>query len=337
MASLRSRGAQLAIAVAGALVLAVGLAAGGAFSGCSRSSSGGGRPSQAVTSAPYGAVAHVTAKVFARETGPRAADTWGEIEAREFIAGAFQQYSYFPLTKEFIVTKAGQRTHSANVIAVKEGESSWRLIVGAHYDSASGRQGYLDNATGIGLLLEVAARIKHESTPYTIVFVAFGAEESGMLGSDYYERTMTDIERRATLGMIDLDAVAGGDQLSVTGRFGGATWLRDDIMAAAKSLDVPLVTSPAAKGRDAGTSIALSDDLPFAEADIPTALLTSVDWEHSGSSRLVATAKDGRIWHTAKDTVNHVEKAYPGRVEGQLSDLSRLLETVLTSELEGHQ
>ena len=59
--------------------------------------------------------------------GKRPADTWGEIHAREFITGAFQQYGYFPLLDEFIATSGGRRIHSANVIALKEGDSAERF------------------------------------------------------------------------------------------------------------------------------------------------------------------------------------------------------------------
>ena len=121
-----------------------------------------------------------------RTVHPRAADTWGEIRARTFVYGAFQQYGYTPRAQEFIAVAGGKRVHSANIIAVKEGESARQLVVGAHYDSAAVGEGYLDNATGIGLLLELAARLKNRTTPYTLVFVAFGAEEEGALGSRYY-------------------------------------------------------------------------------------------------------------------------------------------------------
>ena len=43
---------------------------------------------------------------------------------------------------------------------------------------------------------------------------------------------------RATIGMIDLDAVAGGDELCGDQPLGGPTWLRDDALAAAKGLGV---------------------------------------------------------------------------------------------------
>jgi alkaline phosphatase isozyme conversion protein len=332
MTALRTRGGLLAIAVAAALVVAIGLAAAGAFGGCAGSTKKAGRPSAAVSATVHGTVATVLAKTFARTVHPRAADTWGEIRAREFVLNAFQQYSYFPRTQEFLASSPRGRVHSANIIAVKEGASAKRLVVGAHYDSAPLGEGYTDNATGIGLLLETAARIKSEVTPYTLVFVAFGAEEKGLLGSRYYVRSMNDLERRATIGMIDLDAVAGGNELSVTSRFGEATWLRDDALTAAKNLNVPLSTSPAGKGRPAGVSMAPSDDLPFALEGIATAAFTSTDWA-ADDTGLSATGA-GRLWHSRKDTVAFVEDTYPGRVKSQLADLSRLLETLLTSKLE---
>ncbi len=333
MSALATRGGQLAVAVAAVLVLAIGLAAAGAFGGCERTATKSGRPSAAVSSSPHGGVAHATAKVFARRVSPRVAGTWGEIRAREFIMGAMQQYGYFPQTMEFIVGDGKKRVHSANVVAVKEGESPRRLVVGAHYDSVAAGEGYSDNATSVGLLLEVAARVKGRPTPYTIVFVAFGAEKQGQFGAEDYWRRSTAVERRATIGMIDLDAVAGGDELSVASRAGSPDWLRDVALTAAAQLDVPLVTSPAAAGRPAGTTLAPADDLPFATEGRATAVFSAVSWEKTQGRRTAATAEGPPLWDTGRDTVAYIEDTYPGRVKAQLADLSLLLETLLTSEL----
>ena len=250
----------MAVVVAAALVLAIGLAAAGAFAGCDQPVKKIGRPSAAVASSAHGAVAYITAKTLAKSVHPRVADTWGDIRAREFITGAFQQYGYFSLTQEFISGSGAARLHSANIIAVKEGESARRLIVGAHYDSAPKSEG---------------------------------------------------------------DA-----ELQVTSRFGGPAWLRDDALAVAQDLGVPLGTSAAIDGQPAGVSLAPSDDLPFALTDVATAAFSSADREPSGG------AGDGGLWDTRVDTVAHIEKTYPGRVARQLADLSRLLETLLTSKLE---
>jgi alkaline phosphatase isozyme conversion protein len=333
VSAFRTRGGRLAIIVAAALVLVIGVAAAGIFGGRGGSRARPVRPSRAAAATRHGALAVVTAQTFARSVHPRVANTWGEIGARTFVNGVFQQYAYTPRSQEFIAGAAGRRVHSANIIAVKQGDSASQLVIGAHYDSAAVGEGYLDNATGIGLLLEMAARLKTHRTPYTLVFVAFGAEESGALGSRYYVRSLTDSELRRTIGMIDLDAVAGGDQLSVTSRFGSPTWLRDDALSAAKGLGVPLQSSPAVAGRPAGVTLASSDDDTFATAGVATASFTALDWSLSGKTGAVVTAEGGRLWHSRKDTVAYIEKKYPGRVAGQLRGLSRVLDVLLTSKL----
>lgn len=321
------------MATAAILVLVIGLAAAGVFEGWGGRRAKVGRPSAAVSSSPYGGVGAATAKVLARSVGARPADTWGEIHAREFIDSAFQQYGYFPLLQEFISRGDGRRVHSANIIALKEGESAERLVIAAHYDSVDVGQGYLDNATGVGLLLEVAARVKNLPTPYTLVFVAFGAEEDGQLGARHFLRAMDDVEREATIGMINLDAPAGGETLTVMTRLGGESWLRDVALSAAEEIGVPLYTSPEGPGRPAGTVRLPADDEPFAAAGVPTAVFSAISWEEDGR-RMTATADGRPIWHTRRDTVAFVGAEFPGRVRTQLRQMAILLETLLTSRLE---
>jgi len=262
------------------------------------------------------------ARVLATTAPSRGADTWGEIRAREFVVGTLQQYGYYPRLQEFIARHGGRRLHSANVVAVKEGAAATRLVVLAHYDAAAA-QGYRDNATGVGLLLELAARLKRRETPYTLVFVACGAGEAGSLGARHYARSMDRLEREATLGVIDLDAVAGGEGPFVAGRAGGPSWLRDDVLAAAALAGLPLAALPAGDGRPAGVATGPGDDRPFAALGLPTVLVTSPP-----ASRAAAAGDDGG------DSVAAVESSRPGRVRAQLRTLSRILETLLTSELE---
>jgi alkaline phosphatase isozyme conversion protein len=325
---LRTRGGLLAVAVAAALVVAIGLAAAGVFSG-SPSPTYTGRPSAAVSSTRHGDVAWATARTLARSVRARHANTWGEIKAREFVFSAFQQYGLLPRTQEFIVGSGSRAIHSANIIAVKQGDSARQLVVGAHYDSAGPGEGYIDNATGVGLLLEIAARVTQRPTPYTIVFVAFGDEENGCGGSRYYIEAMTGLERRATLGMIDLQSVAGGPGLVALSRAGSPAWLRDDALAAAQGLHITV---------DEGVATAASDDRSFAANGTPTVMLSSFHWKRPDAASAGANEDDAaRLVHTARDTTAYVSETYPGRVRLQLRSFSRLLETLLTAKLEKHQ
>ena len=323
--------------IAAALLAAVLVALAGVLAGCSMSSpvwpEATSRPSQEVGTSPSGTIAHATARAFAEQIHPRTADTWGEIRAREFVVGTFQQYGYEPSLQEFIVHDNGRRLHSANVLVVKEGESAERLVIGAHYDAAAG-EGYTDDAVGTGLLMELAARMRALETPYTLVFVAYGAEQRSRLGSRHFVEAMSKVERSAVLGVIDLDAVAGGDELFVYSQPEAATWLRDDILAAAQDLGVELGPPPARGDLMAGTADLPGSAATFVEAGIPAATLTATSWTAGRKDGGTQTSAQGQLRGTARDSVQFVESKFPGRVEAQLADLSQLLEIVLTSRLE---
>ncbi len=73
-----------------------------------------------------------------------------------------------------------------NVIGVRRGEdpAAAAIVMGAHYDAASGSPGADDNASGVAVLLELARTlpaVPHERTHY---FVAFATEEPPFFGTD---------------------------------------------------------------------------------------------------------------------------------------------------------
>ena len=48
-----------------------------------------------------------------------------------------------------------------------------------------------DNASGTGLVLELARAFQNVETDKEIRFIAFGSEETGLLGSDYYVNSLS--------------------------------------------------------------------------------------------------------------------------------------------------
>ena len=80
-----------------------------------------------------------------------------------------------------------------NVIAYVEGRKKTKFIViSAHYDHLGqmGNDVYFpganDNASGIAMLLYLSKYFSKNKPKYSLVFMAFGAEEVGILGSKYY-------------------------------------------------------------------------------------------------------------------------------------------------------
>jgi hypothetical protein len=111
-----------------------------------------------------------------------------------------------------------------NVVAVLEGEgplADETIVVGAHYDHLGlGGAGSLapwttaihngadDNASGTATLLEIARRLTAagQKPKRRIVFIAFTAEERGLLGSDHYVRNPR-FALEKTVAMFNLDMV----------------------------------------------------------------------------------------------------------------------------------
>lgn len=146
---------------------------------------------------------------------------------------------YKPSVQSFTFSR-GKEYSSANVLAHKPGKFSKQIIVGAHYDSVSIGKGADDNASGVGVMLEVAEVLKKVKTLYSIVFVAFGAEEGGLNGSNYYANQMTSKDIKNTVGMINLDSLAAGDKMYVHGSAVEAGFIRYQAIhiAKKKKLDI---------------------------------------------------------------------------------------------------
>ncbi|MBC7920843.1 MAG: M28 family peptidase [Ferruginibacter sp.] len=104
-----------------------------------------------------------------------------------------------------------------NVIGYVRGtaEPDSFVVISAHYDHLGtlGRAyfpGANDNASGISMLLELAHHFAAHPPRYSVAFVAFGAEEAGLVGSKFYvEHPLFPL--RQIRFLINLDLVGTGD------------------------------------------------------------------------------------------------------------------------------
>lgn len=101
-------------------------------------------------------------------------------------------------------------TKVSNVIGVIPGKSEEQIIFSAHYDhlGTKGDQIYNgadDNASGVTAVLGLAQHFADKGPQErTLVFIGFGAEEGGILGSEYYTRT---INADSVVAMINIEMV----------------------------------------------------------------------------------------------------------------------------------
>ncbi|MGH2354514.1 MAG: M20/M25/M40 family metallo-hydrolase, partial [Chloroflexota bacterium] len=133
-----------------------------------------------------------------------------------------EQLDQGPLVAQMEVDAAVEDRPAENVIATRPaapaGNGRARTIVlGAHYDSVPISPGANDNASGTALLLELARVLAAETPGVTLRFIAFGAEELGLLGSAHYVAGLSPEEQANVVAMLNFDMVGVGDELRVGG------------------------------------------------------------------------------------------------------------------------
>ncbi len=166
---------------------------------------------------------------------------------------------------------------TANVGAVLPGTGPKRIVLGAHMDHlglgtasslAPGEKavhnGADDNASGVAAMLALAsalAAVDPKQRPYSVQFVAFGAEEMGLLGSKHLVAQLSDSDKQAILAMLNFDMVGRlqGDSLVVSGVGTSSAWPKLLEQAAAGGLKI----------RPSEDGFGASDQTSFYAAGIP--------------------------------------------------------------------
>lgn len=252
--------------------------------------------------------------------------------AQNYILAALKKNGYTPKTQPF-TTGAG--SEAANIEVIKPGHFPQVIIVGAHYDSVNTGAGVDDNGSGVSVLLEVSNRLMDVETPYTIHFVFFDAEETGMEGSRFYAAKMSSSDIENTIAMINLDSLAVGDFSYVYGNEGEAGVIRDWSLEYARKNGIPLITQSGKNpAYPAGTTVDASDHVPFLRRGIQYAYFEATNWELGnldGYTQVDEMFGDkGEIWHTPYDDMDYIQSTFPGRMEAHLQLFTNVLMNILT-------
>ena len=118
---------------------------------------------------------------------------------------------------KLIIQSKLQSIQSRNVIGFLKGENNDSAIyVTAHYDHL-GRMGKKtffpganDNASGVAMMLSLARHFSLTKPKFDLIFIAFGAEEVGLIGSKYYvENPYAPLDK--VKFVINLDILGTGD------------------------------------------------------------------------------------------------------------------------------
>ena len=184
-----------------------------------------------------------------RQTG-----TKGEKEAAKYIENRFKELGLLPKgTNGFLQTfsfKPKTNPHDEvkfdvngdgtiagnNVIGFIDNKAENTIIIGAHFDHLGfGGEGSLyrdaikavhngadDNASGIAVLLNLAAKLTAKNTNNNYLFMAFSGEEMGLLGSNYFVKNPT-IDIKKVSYMINMDMVGRMKKDSTLAVYGTGT------------------------------------------------------------------------------------------------------------------
>jgi Zn-dependent M28 family amino/carboxypeptidase len=101
--------------------------------------------------------------------------------------------------------KVNKRT--SNVICTLPGESASTIVVGAHFDFVRAGQGIVDDWSGTSLLPSLYEALKGKVRKHTFVFVAFAAEEEGLIGSRRFVKELTKEQRSEVRAFVNLECL----------------------------------------------------------------------------------------------------------------------------------
>ena len=158
----------------------------------------------------------------------RAAGSPGGIAARGMIGERFRSIGLEPSASGYLVPFTFTRKsataapgNGANIIGVCPGKDPKLpvFVVSAHYDHLGIRDGVIfpgadDNASGVAVLLEVAAYCRRNPFRRSIVFAAFDAEEGGLNGARAFVASPPVAKDRIALN-VNLDMVSRSDKREI--------------------------------------------------------------------------------------------------------------------------
>lgn len=146
-----------------------------------------------------------------------------------------------------------------NFVWIKKGESPEKIVIGAHYDKVADGCGALDNWTGVITLLHLYRSLKDVPMKKTLVFVAFGKEEKGLIGSRAMTNTISKEQAAEYCAMINIDSLGlGPPQVADNMSSKKLTELAADL---AKEMKMPFARA-SIPGADSDSSSFISKKIP---------------------------------------------------------------------------
>ena len=251
------------------------------------------------------------AYLASEKLGGRVPGTAGDTAARAYIVEQLKCLGLEPggFDGSYLQPFVDNDNHdTANVIGYLRGTDAkvgdQIIVIAAHHDHlGNGLYGANDNASGVVAMLAIAQAIRQHGDPKrTIAFVAFGAEEAGLLGSQYFVAHPPPLLPIAKIVQdINLDMVGSYSSKGFVAAMGTfprlpARTLLDKLTAKNPKLHVGV-----------GGRASRSDHLAFCKAGIPYVFF----W-----------TPDARCYHEACDTADKIDRKHMADIAALAGELA---------------
>ena len=281
----------------------------------------------------------------------RMAGSPAEMLAADYLQQQFAEMGYQSDKRNFN-TKAPWRgndgkTHWRNltatsVIAARAGAVPQEILVVAHLDTwrplseaeteknlgGLRLQGADDNASGLGVMLELARQLSQTPLHYGIRFVALSAWQNELHGCDDYIARMKAADRKNTLLVIDLNSLIVGDKLYFNSGKNTASAVIKQTRD--RALDIAHRYGISADKRPIH-SVSSPETNAFDQAGFPLLTVRATNWtlgKKDGSQQRAVSRHfpQGTSHHqTGLDNLNYLDQWLPGRISVRTRDSVRIL------------
>lgn len=195
----------------------------------------------------------------------------------------------------------------------------------------------------MGVILELADRLKSVPSLYTLRFLATSGEEEWRFGSIDAVKNMDVNDRVNTLLVVNLDSLFIGDRLYFNSgprtRPEMAKLTRDRALEIAKTLNTDATTNPGLHPLFAKGTGCCNDADSFDEYGIPVLSVEATNWSLGNFDGYQQVGKnkafpDGYAWHNPQlDNIAYIDNVLLGRVEARSRDVVNILVPLLTELL----
>ena len=182
--------------------------------------------------------------------GPRPMGSHNEKAALTWVKSKFASFgadSAFIMTFTKAETGSGPRiTNSGVAVGVFKGQKDSAIVIGGHIDSDGYNiPGANDNASGTAAMVELARVWSQRPRQYTMVFCAFGGEERGLIGSQYFTENYSRIDDVGLMFSTDMAGATGNiETIFETKKAQAPDWLVRDAFSIDQQLNLNRLSYP---------------------------------------------------------------------------------------------